>query len=125
MVDGELTRTLKRYLKVIFDIESEKGIVRVKDISDRLSISMSSVSSSLKKLHELGYISYEKRAFVKFTVKGRVVADKLDYNSKVLFRFLVDVLKVDRDIAVKQSDIICVDIFDEVLRSIERFMSKL
>ncbi|MGB9622143.1 MAG: metal-dependent transcriptional regulator [Brevinematia bacterium] len=125
MVDGELTRTLKRYLKVIFDIESEKGIVRVKDISDRLSISMSSVSSSLKKLHELGYISYEKRTFVKFTVKGRVVADKLDYNSKVLFRFLVDVLKVDRDIAVKQSDIICVDIFDEVLRSIERFMSKL
>ncbi|MGC8766085.1 MAG: metal-dependent transcriptional regulator [Brevinematia bacterium] len=125
MVDGELTRTLKRYLKVIFDIESEKGIVRVKDISDRLSISMSSVSSSLRKLHELGYISYEKRTFVKFTVKGRVVADKLDYNSKVLFRFLVDVLKVDRDIAVKQSDIICVDIFDEVLRSIERFMSKL
>lgn len=125
MEGEELTRTLKRYLKVISDIESEKGVVRIRDISKKLGVSMSSVATSLKRLHKLGYVSYEKHSFVKFTVKGKMIADKLDYNSKVLYRFFVDVLKVDSEIAHKQVYAICVDVFDEVIQKIEGFLNRL
>ncbi|MFN4245144.1 MAG: metal-dependent transcriptional regulator [Brevinematia bacterium] len=117
-----LTRGLKKYLKVIFDIESEKGVVRVKDIADRLGISMSSVSTSLKKLSNMGYVDYEKHFFVKFTFKGKTLADKFHYNFTILSRFFIEVLKIDEATARKQSDDICVDVFDIVVQRIETYL---
>jgi DtxR family Mn-dependent transcriptional regulator len=119
---GEITRILKKYLKVILDIENSKGIVRVKDISSQLGVSMASVSSMLKKLNEMGYINYEKYDFVRFTIKGKGLADKFYYNFNVIYKFLVNVLEVDKDTALKQSDEICIDVSDEVINKMENYM---
>ncbi len=118
----DLTRGLKKYLKVISDIEAEKGVVRVKEIADRLGVSMSSVSTSLKKLSSMGFIDYEKHFFVKFTFKGKSLADKFHYNSKILYRFFVEVLKIDDVTAKKQSDEICIDVFDIIVQRIETYL---
>lgn len=120
--DEGITRGLKKYLKVISDIEAEKGIVRVKEIADRLGVSMSSVSTSLKKLSSMGYLDYEKHFFVKFTVKGKSLADKFHYNSKTIYMFLVDVLKVDEETAKLQADEICIDMFDKVIERMETYI---
>ncbi|MCX8029638.1 MAG: metal-dependent transcriptional regulator [Brevinematales bacterium] len=122
-VNEELTRSLKKYLKVISDIELERGIVRVKEIAKRMNVSMSSVSTSLKKLTNLGYIDYEKHFFVKFTFKGKALADKFHYNSTILYRFLIDVLKVDENTARIQADEICVDIIDDVMSKLEEYLN--
>jgi DtxR family Mn-dependent transcriptional regulator len=119
---GEITRGLKKYLKVILDIENSKGIVRVKDISTKLGISMASVSSTLKKLKDMGYIDYEKYDFVRFTLKGKKLADKFYYNFSILYRFLVEVLKVDSDAAMRQADEICIDVLDEVINKMENYL---
>ncbi len=119
---GEITRGLKKYLKVILDIENSKGIVRVKDISTKLGISMASVSSALKKLRDMGYIDYEKYDFVRFTLKGKELADKFYYNFSVLYRFFVEVLKVDNDTALKQAEEICVDMLDNVINKMEDYL---
>lgn len=122
-VEDQLTRGLKKYLKVISDIEVEKGVVRVKEIADRLGVSMSSVSTSLKKLSNLGYIDYEKHFFVRFTFKGKALADKFHYNSTLLYRFFVDVLKVDEKTAKLQADEISVDVFDDVIQKLELYLN--
>jgi DtxR family Mn-dependent transcriptional regulator len=119
---GEITRGLKKYLKVILDIENSKGIVRVKDISTKLGISMASVSSTLKKLKDMGYIDYEKYDFVRFNLKGKELADKFYYNFSVLYRFFVEVLKVDSDTAMRQADEICIDVLDEVINKMENYL---
>jgi len=119
---GEITRGLKKYLKVILDIENSKGIVRVKDISTKLGISMASVSSTLKKLKDMGYIDYEKYDFVRFTLKGKELADKFYYNFSILYRFFVEVLKVDSDTAMRQADEICIDMLDEVINKMENYL---
>lgn len=120
--ENSLTRGLKKYLKVISDIELEKGVVRVKDIASRLNVSMSSVSASLKKLAKMGYIDYEKHFFVKFTFKGKMIADKFHTNATILYRFFVNVLKIDEATAKLQADEICIDVFDVVVQRIESYL---
>lgn len=120
--DDNLTRGLKKYLKVISDIELEKGIVRVKDIADRLNVSMSSVSTSLKKLSKMGYVDYEKHFFVKFTFKGKMIADKFHTNATILYRFFVNVLKIDEATAKLQADEICIDMLDIIIQRIENYL---
>ncbi|MEN2997821.1 MAG: metal-dependent transcriptional regulator [Brevinematia bacterium] len=120
--DGEISRGLKKYLKAISEIEAEKGIVRVSDIANKLNVSMSSVSSSLRKLSSMGYVNYEKHFFVRFTVKGKSLADRLHYNFTILYRFLVDILKVDEATARQQADEICTDTYDVVVQKIDHYL---
>ncbi len=51
-----LTSAMEDYLEAIYHLEQERRIARVRDIANRLSVKMSSVSSALKTLDARGLI---------------------------------------------------------------------
>lgn len=115
----KITKGLKKYLRIMSEIETENGRIRVKDIANRLGVSMPSVSASLKKLSRMGYIEYEKYLSVRLTPEGKAIADRLRHNEGVLYRFFVDVLKVDAKTAKTQANEVCDDILDPIIQKIE------
>ncbi len=118
-----LTRVLKKYLKVMSDIEDSKGFIRVKDISLKTGVSMSSISSAMKKLNKMEYIIYEKYDIIRFTFKGRALVDRINYSFNVIYRFLVDVLKMTPESALNQAQEFSLDADPEFISKLEKFLS--
>ena len=62
------------YLRVIYEIERKRGIARVKDIAEKLDISLPSVVGFLDGLSKKGLIVHEKRGRIKLTDRGIKIA---------------------------------------------------
>lgn len=86
------------YLEALSHIIDEKGFAKVKDVSDILSVSPSSVTEMFQKLKEKGYIHYEKYRGVTLTPKGLDIAMRTKKKHETLKEFLV-ILGVPEDIA--------------------------
>ena len=65
-----LTSAMEDYLEVIYHLEQESRIARVRDIAKRLGVKMSSVSSALKILGTRDLIRYDPHQFITLTDKG-------------------------------------------------------
>jgi DtxR family transcriptional regulator, Mn-dependent transcriptional regulator len=76
------------YLEALSEIIDEKGFAKVKDISEMLSVSPSSVTEMFQKLKENGYINYEKYRGVTLTHKGLDIAVKTKKRHETLREFL-------------------------------------
>ena len=67
--------TIENYLKTIYNLTSAKTqVVSNSDLSSRLGINPASVTESLKKLHELKYVIYEKSYGTRLTTSGTKLA---------------------------------------------------
>ena len=64
------TERTEDYLKMLDLIIATKGYARVKDVSEIMGLSPSSVTGMFKKLNKEGYINYEKYGAVTLTKKG-------------------------------------------------------
>ena len=83
------------YLEAILILEEKNKVARVKDISQRLSVKMPSVTGALKNLKELGFIEYEKNSYITLTEAGMTVAKCIHNRHKVILRFLNRILKLE------------------------------
>ncbi len=91
----ELTSAMEDYLEVIYHLEQERRIARVRDIAKRLDVKMSSVSSALRSLGSRGLIQYDPHQFITLTEKGIAKAKEIVRKHEILKRFLVKVLQVE------------------------------
>ena len=55
----KLTKSVEDYLEVMYNLEKEKGAIKVKDITLKLNVKPPSVVEALKKLDERDIVSYE------------------------------------------------------------------
>ncbi len=94
-----LTSAMEDYLEVIYHLEQESRIARVRDIAKRLGVKMSSVSSALKILGTRGLIRYDPHQFITLTEKGISRAKEIVRKHEILKRFLVSVLQIDDTVA--------------------------
>ncbi|MBI5592344.1 MAG: metal-dependent transcriptional regulator [Deltaproteobacteria bacterium] len=94
-VEKPLTSTMEDYLEAIFDLDTEKKVVRVKDIAKRLDVKMPTVTSMLRSLNDKGLINYEKYEYVALTDTGADVGREMRRRHQALFRFLTTILKID------------------------------
>lgn len=90
---------MEDYLEAIFDLDTKKQVVRVKDIADKLDVRMPSVTSMLKTLNERGLVNYEKYETVHLTAQGVVIGKEMRRKHDALRRFLAEVLRVDSETA--------------------------
>lgn len=93
------------YIEAIFDLSSERGYTRVKDIALNLNVKPASVSEMMSKLHKEGYIVYEKRLFVALTDKGKQLALDVRRRREILIKFLSSI-GVPSEVAEKDSCVI-------------------
>ena len=89
-----VTESLENYLRVIYEVQLESDVVRIKDIIKRLKVSTPSAVQAIKKLADKGLVTHEKRSYVKLTQKGIIQAEKVYQNHKMLFRFFKEVLGI-------------------------------
>jgi len=114
-----ITASLEDYLKVIAQIISEKQAARVKDISERLQVTMSSVTGALHSLSQRGLVNYEPYEVVTLTDKGAETAREVMRRHEGMRDFLVKVLAVEK----KTADKVACDMEHSVPKDVlERFI---
>ncbi|MEW6136898.1 MAG: metal-dependent transcriptional regulator [Thermodesulfobacteriota bacterium] len=118
----KLSSAMEDYLEVIYHLEQESRIARVRDIAKRLDVKMSSVTSALKSLGSRGFIQYDPHQFITLTEKGIDKAREIVRKHEVLKRFFVRVLRVEPSAAEDNACRIEHHLDPEVIEKFVRFV---
>jgi len=65
-----LTESMEDYLEMVFRLVEEKGYLRAVDLSAALQLQPSSVTKMIQKLHDGGFVRYEKYRHIALTPLG-------------------------------------------------------
>jgi len=98
-----LTPSMEDYLEAIFEIDQVKLAVRVKDVAEKLGVTMPSVNGALKNLEADGYIKHEKYEYIELTDDGTMHAKIIWSRHRTLFRFLTVILGVSPETAEQEA----------------------
>lgn len=85
-----ILQTKENYLKNMYMIGEEAGIISLSELARRLHVSVPTVNSMVKKLHGDGYVIYEKYQPVKLTGKGKKEAALIVRKHRIIEMFLVE-----------------------------------
>ena len=83
------------YLRGLYVLEEEKRDMKSIDLAHYLNVSKPSVSEMVQELDKEGLISYKKYSKLRFTAKGRRIAQKITSKHRLIELFLKNVLKID------------------------------
>lgn len=83
------TQRMEDYLEVIYELMECKGYASMSDISNYLNVSSASVTKMIQRLHENGYIEYEKYKGIRLKDKGIDVAKAIREKHSILTEFLL------------------------------------
>jgi DtxR family Mn-dependent transcriptional regulator len=84
-----LTKALEKYLRVIYELECERGPVRVSKIAEKMRVKAPSVTAALQKLDSCGLISYKRYEKVSTNKKGRDVVENLQARHGIIKEFFM------------------------------------
>ena len=99
-----LTPSLEDYLETIYLLQQNGAReARVRDIAADRSVKASSVTPALKRLAELGYLSYEQREFIRLTEQGKTAARRVYARHVLLFQFFHDILGMEENAAREEA----------------------
>ncbi|ATZ61611.2 MAG: metal-dependent transcriptional regulator [Methanosarcinales archaeon Met12] len=88
---------LEEYLETILYLTERFGIAKTSEIAKELSVSPPSVTEMLQKLAEGGYVEYQLYYGVSLTKKGLDIARKVKRRHRLMERFLVNFLGMEKD----------------------------
>ncbi len=91
--------SLEDYLKAIRNLSHSVTEVGITAISEKLDIKKPSVTSAVDRLKEKGFVEHESYGPVVLTERGRKLAREVAERHEVLFKFLTEILDVDRELA--------------------------
>jgi Mn-dependent DtxR family transcriptional regulator len=118
------TDRMEDYLEVIYELVLQKGYATTVDISDYLNVSSPSVTRMMKKLHETGFLRYEKYRGMSLTDKGIEVAKAIRKKHGILAEFF-KMIGVQNDVANEDAEGIEHHLHSETLMKLEDFVRNL
>jgi Mn-dependent DtxR family transcriptional regulator len=118
------TDRMEDYLEVIYELVLQKGYATTVDISDYLNVSSPSVTRMMKKLHETGFLRYEKYRGMSLTDKGLEVAKAIRKRHGILAEFF-KMIGVQNDVANEDAEGIEHHLHSETLKKLEDFVRNL
>lgn len=89
-----VSQTREDYLRAFYVLEERTGQIRSTEAADYLQVSKPTVSEMVKLLAQEGLITAEPYAPLRFTAKGRKLAQKLTSKHRIIELFLQDTLKI-------------------------------
>ena len=98
-----LSPSSEDYLESIFLLDQKKNVVRVKDISAAIGVSMPSVHQALSLLKGKKLVRHESYGYVELTQKGKNEGKRIYNRHKILLKFLTEILGVTRKVARKEA----------------------
>ncbi len=93
------------YLRTVYEIIERKGYARIKDISRELRVKPSSVVEMMRKLHDRGFVIYEKYGGITLTLQGRNVAEAVKMRHNTFKKFL-EIILVPENVAAKDAHVL-------------------
>jgi len=90
-----LSSTHEMYLKVLYRLQEENDVGRVRDMARGLGVSPGTVTAVLKKLERAGLVLHDHYGIVKLTPGGMRLAECVVRRFEIVKAFLVDVLGME------------------------------
>jgi Mn-dependent DtxR family transcriptional regulator len=115
------TPRMEDYLEVIYELVAKKGYATAGDISDYLNVSSPSVTKMMQRLHETGYLVYEKYKGINLTPKGTEVAQGMRQRHDILAEFFI-MLGIDEETAHRDAEGIEHHLEPKTLERLESFV---
>lgn len=123
-----LTAVMEDYLEAIYHLVQEHGYARSGQISQRLDVHKSTVTTALHNLQSQGYIEYAPYQDVTLTPKGVKEAEGVVRRHDIFFRLLHNLLGVDKDeassLACEMEHAIPPKIVDRFIRLVEEALRR-
>jgi Mn-dependent DtxR family transcriptional regulator len=94
-----ITPTHEMYLKVLYRLQQEARVARVRDVAAELGVNPGTVSGALTRLKQRGWIEQERYGFATLTEAGKRAAESVLYKFETLRDVLIEIFGVDPDIA--------------------------
>ena len=91
----KLTSNIEDYLETIIMLHRKNRIVRARDISRKMEVSMPSVCAAVKVLSKKGLVNHEKYGYVELTNQGEILGERIYDSHKILIKFLKEILGAD------------------------------
>jgi DtxR family Mn-dependent transcriptional regulator len=82
--------TVENYLKALFTAADANGEVSTTVIAEQLRVSLPTVNAMVKRLHEMGYVEYEKYKPLRITAKCKTEAALIIRKHRLTEMFLVE-----------------------------------
>lgn len=89
------TASREDYLRGIYILEETKGEIKSIDLANYLNVSKPSVSEMVQELDREGLVEHRKYSKLKFTQKGRKIAQNLTSKHRLIELFLKNILKIE------------------------------
>jgi len=99
----KLSSNIEDYLETIIMLHRKNRIVRSRDISGKMGVSMPSVCAAIKVLAEKGLVDHEKYGYIELTKEGKISGRKIYDSHKILITFLKEILNTDARTAEKDA----------------------
>ena len=93
-----LTAVQQDYIEAIYQLikNSEITQVRVTDIADHLGTKLPTVTRTVSKLTDMGFLNHPKSGKVSLTEKGNAIAGEISHLHQDLVTFFTDILGLDK-----------------------------
>jgi DtxR family Mn-dependent transcriptional regulator len=92
-----VSENIEEYLECIWELTQDGTPARTTDIAKRMKFSPASVTEMMQKLDAAGYIVYEKYKGATLTEEGMRIGSTIKRRHRLLERFLVDILGIDKE----------------------------
>jgi DtxR family transcriptional regulator, Mn-dependent transcriptional regulator len=98
MIENQ-NKTEQEYIEIIYALEKQFRVARVKDIAEQRGVTRACVSLELNQLSKKNLISHGHYAHVTLTQKGKRLASVLDKRHRIIKHFLVHFLGISDAVA--------------------------
>ena len=95
----DMSPNMEDYLESIYLIHKSGNVVRTKELAKKLNVRLPSVTEAVKKLSKKNMLNYKRYGNIIITKKGEETAKKIYKKHKILYKFFVDVLGIDKNTA--------------------------
>lgn len=120
--DNELTHSMAHYLLTIHKLKEDKGYARVTDIAKELGLTKGSVSTALNNLKKRQLVVEDESKFLSLSELGHDEVHHILSVRTLMFYFMKDILKVDEEIAHKDSCLVEHLLSDETRKGLFNFL---
>ena len=119
-----ISKSQEEYLKTMYILNKQNGIIRVTDVANKLNVTKAGVSKVLHILKDNGFVQYETYGKITLTESGNNLAKKILEAYDISYVFLKDVINVDKDIAKLEAEKLKLTLSDETLNLLAKYVHK-
>ncbi len=119
-----ISKSSEEYLKAMYILKKQTGVIRVTDIANKMNCSKPSVNKALNILKEESLINYESYSPIELTEKGEDLSRKIIEAYDIVYLFFKDVLNIESDEAKLEAERVKSSMSDYAINKLAKYVHK-